>query len=69
MRKSFMKMYPDEQREYLAQFLADWRAAEFIPLASAKRFYRQVRILAGEIGVSFEDVMRNLESDASILEF
>ena len=66
--RSFLAMDAGQQREYLAEQLADWRDAQFWPLASAERFYRRAKVLARRIGGTLEEVMENLSADADAIE-
>jgi len=53
-----------QEREKLAQGLADWMVAGFISPQAADRFGRSVRRLAKQIDMTTEEVWRDLREDA-----
>jgi hypothetical protein len=56
-----------QQRQDLAQRLADWRTAGHISYEASTRFYRQVNILARRIKGTQQQIMADLRSDADAL--
>ena len=51
-------------REGLALFLHDWNEAEFIALPVTERFRRLAKRLARRAGLTYDEVMFDLRSDA-----
>jgi hypothetical protein len=62
-------MEANEQREFLAEELADWTDAGFWPTPRAKTFHRRAKILAALVGMTHAELLDVLRADAeAILE-
>jgi hypothetical protein len=62
--KSFLDMEAGEQREFLAEQLADWTEAGFWPVERTRTFYRRAKILAWEAGMPRAERLDVLRCDA-----
>jgi hypothetical protein len=56
-----------EQREFLAEELADWTEAGFWSVERARTFYRRAKILAWEVGIPRAELLDVLRCDADAL--
>lgn len=56
-----------QQRQDLAQRLADWQTAGHISYEASARFYRQVSILARRAKVTQKQIIADLRSDADAI--
>jgi hypothetical protein len=65
--KRFLEMEANEQREFLAEELADWTDAGFWPTPRAKTFHRRAKILARSVGMSHAELLDVLRADAEAL--
>ena len=65
--KPFLEMDAGEQREFLAEQLADWIEAEFWPTPRAEAFHRRAKILAWEVGMTRVELMDVLHCDAEAI--
>ena len=65
--KPFLEMNAGEQREFLAEQLADWIESEFWPTSRADAFHRRARILAWEVGMTGVNLMDVLRCDAEAI--
>ena len=67
--KPFLEMDAGEQREFLAEQLADWIEAEFWSMPRADAFHRRAKILAASVGMPRAELLDVLRCDAEgILE-
>jgi hypothetical protein len=65
--KRFFEMDAGEQREFLAEELADWTDAGFWPTPRAKTFHRRAKILARSVGMTHAELLDVLRCDADAL--
>ena len=65
--KPFLELDAGEQREFLAEQLADWIEAEFWPTPRADAFHRRAKILARSVGMTRVELMDVLRSDAEVI--
>jgi hypothetical protein len=65
--KPFLEMDAGEQREFLAQALADWIDAGFWSLPSSNAFHRRVTILARRVGMDRAALLDQIRADVDAI--
>jgi hypothetical protein len=56
------------ERERLATALADWQARGFVPPESARRFDRRLKRLARVVGISRDELLNEIKTDAEAIQ-